>query len=360
VTRLAAVAAAVLAAVAVAVPAPAGAQSDEADLRVVSQTPWVVPGGTMAVRLRVEGAPPGAELRASLRNRVRTRSEFARAVEGQGLRSELGEQVVALDGAPTDADGAVTVRLPTGTLLGEDPVATLTQPGVYPVDVELADADGEILDGFVTMLVRLAEPDPDRYPISAAVVVPLHAPPAHVGPGELDTAALARLRVTLDALVEHPDVALTVAATPESVAGALDADPAAAGQLAAALRGRQVLGGPWVRLDEGAWSSAGLREELDRQLEAGAAALARVAGVRPDLDTALVPDGGGDRAVGAFAERGVDVVVVDGDERPDLVEHFAVTELPTLVVVEDHVARARLERPRGCREIERLLAPWLN
>ena len=54
------------------------------------------------------------------------------------------------------------------------------------------------------------------------------------------------------------------------------------------------------------------------------------------------------------------VVLVDGDERPDLVEHFEVTELPTLVVVEDHAVRARLERPRGCRQIEQVLAPWLN
>jgi thioredoxin-like negative regulator of GroEL len=54
------------------------------------------------------------------------------------------------------------------------------------------------------------------------------------------------------------------------------------------------------------------------------------------------------------------VTFVDAAERPDLAEHFAVAELPTLVVVQDGVARARLERPRGCREIERLLAPWLN
>jgi thioredoxin-like negative regulator of GroEL len=52
--------------------------------------------------------------------------------------------------------------------------------------------------------------------------------------------------------------------------------------------------------------------------------------------------------------------VVDGEQRPDLVERFAVTALPTLVVVEDHVEKARLERPRGCRDIEQLLSPWLR
>src|SRR5437870_7524902 len=48
------------------------------------------------------------------------------------------------------------------------------------------------------------------------------------------------------------------------------------------------------------------------------------------------------------------------EERPDLVERFGITTLPTLVVVEGKVVRAKLERPRGCREIESFLAPWLN
>src|SRR5438105_4608773 len=48
------------------------------------------------------------------------------------------------------------------------------------------------------------------------------------------------------------------------------------------------------------------------------------------------------------------------EERPDLVERFRVVELPTLVVVEARAEQARLERPRGCREIESFLAPWLN
>ena len=51
---------------------------------------------------------------------------------------------------------------------------------------------------------------------------------------------------------------------------------------------------------------------------------------------------------------------VDDKERPDLVARFAVESVPTLVVVEDKVVQARLERPRGCRDIERFLAPWLN
>ena len=48
------------------------------------------------------------------------------------------------------------------------------------------------------------------------------------------------------------------------------------------------------------------------------------------------------------------------EERPDLVERFGIETLPTLVVVEGKRVQARLEHPRGCRDIEAFLAPWLN
>jgi thioredoxin-like negative regulator of GroEL len=48
------------------------------------------------------------------------------------------------------------------------------------------------------------------------------------------------------------------------------------------------------------------------------------------------------------------------EKHPDLFERFAVTTTPTLVVVDGKAVRGRLERPRGCREIEAFLSPWLN
>ena len=51
---------------------------------------------------------------------------------------------------------------------------------------------------------------------------------------------------------------------------------------------------------------------------------------------------------------------VDADEHADLVERFHVEELPTLLVVEDKSVRGRIVSPRGCREIEAFLTPWLH
>jgi hypothetical protein len=53
-------------------------------------------------------------------------------------------------------------------------------------------------------------------------------------------------------------------------------------------------------------------------------------------------------------------VLVAEEERPDLLERFKVDALPTLVVVEGSTVAGRLESPRGCREIEGFLAPWLT
>jgi len=54
------------------------------------------------------------------------------------------------------------------------------------------------------------------------------------------------------------------------------------------------------------------------------------------------------------------VLHVAKEKRPDLIERFGVETLPTLVIVEGKSVAGRLERPRGCRDIESFLSPWLN
>jgi thioredoxin 1 len=55
-----------------------------------------------------------------------------------------------------------------------------------------------------------------------------------------------------------------------------------------------------------------------------------------------------------------EVLRVDADEHAQLVEQFKIETIPTIVVVKDKQAQGRLPNPRGCRDIERFLAPWLN
>jgi hypothetical protein len=54
------------------------------------------------------------------------------------------------------------------------------------------------------------------------------------------------------------------------------------------------------------------------------------------------------------------LVRVDAEQRPDLVERLRVTEVPTLLVVADGRVRERVVKPSGCTEITKRLAPWLR
>ena|SRR5437763_455624 len=51
---------------------------------------------------------------------------------------------------------------------------------------------------------------------------------------------------------------------------------------------------------------------------------------------------------------------VDADEQPELVKRFRVEQVPTLFVVDGKKVSGRLETPRGCRDIEGFLTPWLK
>lgn len=63
----------------------------------------------------------------------------------------------------------------------------------------------------------------------------------------------------------------------------------------------------------------------------------------------------GRRNHGTFKLYRIDLAV-----RPDLATRFRVEKVPTLIVVEGKHEQARLTLPRGCRDIEALLAPWLR
>ena len=324
--------AALAAAVAVAA-APSAAQQEAAQenshLVVVEQTPWVVPGGAFAMDVRVDDPPDGAQLRMALHDRVGTRSAFVRSLDGNGLRSRITDRVqVPLDDLGRNDDGSIPLRIVTGTVTGEpiDVELGVDEEGVYPVVVELLDDDDVVVDRLITHLLRLPDPDPDEVPLGTVVVVPLHAPPSHRAPNEIDVAALAQLDVTVDTLLEHPNLTLTLQPTPEAVAAADEADPGAAARLDEVVGQRTVIAGPWVRVDAVAWRQGGLAEELDRQLAAGREAVFDVVGTTPDGNIAVVPPGGGAAAVDAAVDLGAGALLVpEGDLEPIDEDDFPVT-----------------------------------
>jgi thioredoxin-like negative regulator of GroEL len=51
---------------------------------------------------------------------------------------------------------------------------------------------------------------------------------------------------------------------------------------------------------------------------------------------------------------------VDVAERADLVARFGVETVPTLAIVDANRLMGLLPSPRGCRDIEAFLTPWLH
>jgi thioredoxin 1 len=54
------------------------------------------------------------------------------------------------------------------------------------------------------------------------------------------------------------------------------------------------------------------------------------------------------------------LVRVDVDAHPNLAERFEITSTPTLLVIADGRVCARLGELHGCREITKILQPWLK
>jgi hypothetical protein len=55
-----------------------------------------------------------------------------------------------------------------------------------------------------------------------------------------------------------------------------------------------------------------------------------------------------------------DLVRVSVERRPDLAQKFRVEEVPTICVVDGRKLKRRIVAPRGCKELEQELEPWLN
>jgi thioredoxin-like negative regulator of GroEL len=55
-----------------------------------------------------------------------------------------------------------------------------------------------------------------------------------------------------------------------------------------------------------------------------------------------------------------DLIRICADEQPELVERLGVSEVPTLLVVDERKIGLRLKRPKGAREVAAALSHWLR
>ena len=258
--------------------APAGAQSTPGLLHLVDQTTWIGDGGTFRVAVNVTAPPAAARLQLSVYQSLTTRSDFAESLADRIHTSRLKVfDAVAVASLGTTPELSVAVNPKASAHAPQ--FVHLPVSGVYPVRVDLVDAAGSLLSRLTTHLIYSGPDAATNSRLDVAWVVPLHAAPATGTPtSALAPGADASGLVDLSSqLGTHAAVPLTLAATPQTVealAAGGASDRSAVTDIAGSLAGRQLLAGPYVRLDLPAMLGAGLDSEIPTQLATGADVLA--------------------------------------------------------------------------------------
>jgi len=290
---------------------------------------WVPVGGAFTLRLDVQAADPALEIALVAHQAITSRSSFEETLQGNDLGSVLGPVSAPLAAVPRDSDGAAVLAI---GLQGNGPrdAARLPVrgPGVYPVEVELRQPEGDTLSEFVLPLVVVAvEADgttPFDEQLRVAWVWPLQERPALRPDGTPDPAVVTalgpegRIGRQATALATAPDVAVTLAPSPETLEAwaTLSANDPALGvsyaDASAVLQANQVLAGPYVPLDIPSLLAAGLERAVGAELSHGQDVLTSLLGARIDTGTAL-PGAFDGATLVRLRDALVDRMIVPGD-----------------------------------------------
>jgi len=300
----------------------AHAQTTHSELRLGSQTPWVAPGGEFALRLLIDTPQPPTEVEVvvAVYRAVASRTEFTRSLEVRPRTVPITvTPPTALSALMPDPVGGYWVRLPI-----QDPAQPLDatrlrldDEGVFPVRVELRRVGGgQTQASLLTHLLYASPPPEGGSELGVGLVLPVHAPPALTATGErrMPPGTSDRLGSLARSLVESPDVALTLLATPETLE-ALETSPRASDRetltaLAAATEARQVAASTYVPVDLPALAGANLAGEVEAQLDRGNAVIERTLGRRPDARTWIADRPLTDGVVQQLRSQQVDRMVV--------------------------------------------------
>ena len=334
----------VVAGVALAGVAQAGAAQTEprsASFRLITQTPWVAPGGDAFFHLAVDTreAPGNLEISATVHTGLTSRGRLSSILRSGRPGDVLASPApVALDSLRIDADGNYLFPVSTQdpSLPRDAGRVSLRADGVYPVDIRLRKkSDGAQLDRQMTYL-PVVKARTNQVPLMVAVVWRLDASPAHDPDGQAtakkQSDVEARLGPVAQAIAGASSVPFTLAPVPETLDAWARADitadrptgPATSGdatppdeELSSLQRLRATLSSPdrfltmepYAPIDLPSLNGAELADEVRTQFDRGIAVTRDLFG-KPDLTT-VVTGMMDSRSVDQLVARGVDRVVID-------------------------------------------------
>jgi hypothetical protein len=357
-----------------AMAAPVVGDTPPATIELVAQDAWTPIGGDLHLRVRIPAAliTPDARLSLVAYQPLTTRAAFDRTLPDETPGAVIDQVVLPLAALPAGpaSTRSVTVGLEASGAPRDQARLSLRRTGVYPLAVELLDANDDSEGRFVTDVVAVAV---DLTGATSAVgrrlgvawTWPLAAGPSTMPNGSTDPVVSGELRPDgrlgrqAVALTRAGDLPLTLVPGPETLEAWVreGADDPAIARGAAAVRdaaGRdQTVTGAYVPTDVPSLLGAGLDSAVDAQLVHGDDTLGRLLGVRPDVRTALARPVDA-ASLASLRAHGVDHVVVDADalapsSRPEPTQPFLLQPAPALVPSEP------IDAVAGNAEISRLL-----
>ncbi len=296
--------------------------------RLVGQSPWVADDQPFTLAFTYAGGlPEGGSVELTLYGAVTSRETIVRGAADPTLLGDIRDALsVPATIVPPRRDGVSRIRLATD---GTDFGLPVADPGVYPLTVAVADADGTTGRSMLTFVVRPPD-DAATTPLRVSVVLPLHAAPSLEPDGTSDLGGRPRriLDVRSGILERHDDVPVTVAATPELLDAAAREEPALLNRVRAAVASRHVVTGPYVRLDLAAFAGVSdLGDALVDQFEAGNRTLRRLLRRPADARTWVGAGNPTTPALDALAQAGFDRALF----REESVSGSATTDEPLVV-----------------------------
>jgi hypothetical protein len=261
-------------------------------IELVSQTPVAVPGQPFVADLRLTGVPAEGSISLVVHHRIRSRSELAVSMEGDGLRCCIRQSVTPVSALPDRPGGVRRVTLPLAPAPGGLPLPT---EGVYPLELTAQDGAGQPLGSLVTHLIVPPEGGDDAPNLAVAVVAEIDAAVALQPDGavDIDRDGVAEIEAIVAGLAAAPGVPASLAIRPETVEALQQSPEPADVALVEAMRGaaaeRLVLRQPYVEVDVDSLARADLLGELVPQHERADTVLHGALGVAPDGRVQVAP-----------------------------------------------------------------------
>ena len=288
-------------------------------LAFLAQDSWLGPRGSFKLQVRTVTPESGFTLVGRLYPAVETMASVLNPAD-----ADLGRSLGRFTHAAVEA-GTQTHAMQIPVVARDDgsDEPFVLPAGVFPVELQLRDPQGDVAARLVTYLAHLSEDQiaraavGDGRPVGLLVDVRMTARRSTDGRARPDEEATRRLDQQLEALIAFGDVPVSLQLNPETVSALIETRAGVGGGALASLltltaaNGRfatEVLPGTFVAFDEAAWLAAQNRDVLQAELDAGRATL-RGAGIRAPTGLAVLEAPADEALLARYFDLGIDRVI---------------------------------------------------